>query len=341
MSRNRRLLVVLGLVVSAIFLFLAFRGLHPEAFIGSLSDVDPLLLIVGAVVYFAAVTVIALRWQFLLRAVQFIPLRQLAGIVAIGYMGNNVYPLRAGEALRIFLLKRNHDVAVAKATTTVVVERAFDGLVMLTFILVSLLFVDVQSDAINTVANVATPIFVTAMLVFFVLAAHPNLLRRLVKLFERILPEPVARVLDSLSEDVLAGLEGLRSPVHLAGAAISSFVTWGIEASVYWLVMFAFGLEQTYPLALLVVGTVNLAGLLPASPGQVGVYEFFASSVMMAAGIQQDTALAYAIVVHIVIWLPVTVVGFILLARQGLGWSAIQRARELESEESAPGLNAE
>ncbi len=103
-----------------------------------------------------------------------------------------------------------------------------------------------------------------------------------------------------------------------------------IEASVYWMVMFAFDLNLSYAVALLVVGTVNLAGLIPASPGQLGVYEFFASTVMRAAGVPNNQALAYAVVVHIVIWLPVTLVGFYFLARQGLGWSAITRARDLE-----------
>lgn len=96
--------------------------------------------------------------------------------------------------------------------------------------------------------------------------------------------------------------------------------------------MWAFGLELGYPVALLVVGTVNLAGLIPASPGQVGVYEFFASAVLTAVGIAQNTALAYAIVVHIVIWLPVTLVGFFFLVQYGLGWRAISNASELESD---------
>jgi uncharacterized protein (TIRG00374 family) len=145
----------------------------------------------------------------------------------------------------------------------------------------------------------------------------------------------------SLSDGVIAGLEGLRSPLYLAGTVICSFATWAIEAVVYWMVMWAFGLDLGYPVALLVVGTVNLAGLIPASPGQVGVYEFFASTVLMAAGIQQETALAYAIVVHIVIWLPVTVAGFVSLARMGLGVNAVQQARTTETAQPMTDVGAD
>jgi len=332
---NKRIGIIIGLLISVIFLYLAFRDLQPSAFINSLQDINIPLLIVGALVYFLAVAVIALRWQFLLRAVQMIPLYPLTQIVAIGYMGNNVYPLRAGEALRVYLLRRNHQVPVARATTTVVVERVFDGLVMLSFILFSLLLLDVESPEIQTIINISTPLFVTALLIFLFLAAQPNLLRRLVKFVVGILPEKLGNILSDISEDIIAGLEGLRSPIYLLGTVISSFLTWAIEAGVYWIVMSAFGLDLGYPVALLVVGTVNLAGLIPASPGQVGVYEFFVSTVMIAMGVETAVATGYAVVVHIVIWLPITLVGFFFLVRQGMGWSDITHARELEEQVTA------
>ena len=81
---------------------------------------------------------------------------------------------------------------------------------------------------------------------------------------------------------------------------------------------------------LLTVGVVNLAGLIPASPGQIGVFEFFVSLVLIAVGVADTEAHAYALVVHLVIWLPVTLAGFAFLVRQGLGWGAITHARELE-----------
>jgi uncharacterized protein (TIRG00374 family) len=329
MTRKRQLIVAAGILVSAVFLFLAFQNLRPADFSASLREVNLLWLLVGAVVYFGAVTVISLRWGYLLRAVKVVSLRDLIPLVCIGYMGNNVYPFRSGEVLRIVLLRRNHGVPVTKATTVVIVERVFDGLVMLAFIAVSLLFVNIQSDEIRTVAVVATPIFLTAIAVFFILAARPNLLRRLVILVSRPLPDKLESLITRLSEEIIHGLEALRSPADLAGAIVTSFASWGIEALVYWIVMWAFGLQLGYPVALLAVGTVNLAGLIPASPGQIGVYEFFVSTVMAAAG-ARDVALAYAIVVHIVIWLPVTLAGFYFLARQGLGWQAITHARELE-----------
>src|SRR5687768_806486 len=134
-NSRQRWFILLGIAISLIFLYLAFQKLNPQAFLDSLAELNPLWIAFGAVWYFLAVLIIAWRWQFLLKAFGDVPLIPLSQIVSIGYMGNNVYPLRAGEALRIFLLKRNHQIPVTAAVTTVVVERVFDGIVMLSFLL--------------------------------------------------------------------------------------------------------------------------------------------------------------------------------------------------------------
>ena len=167
------------------------------------------------------------------------------------------------------------------------------------------------------------------------LAAKPNLLRRVVSVALKLLPRQIGAVVARFSEELLAGLEGLRRPAHLLGAIICSYLTWGIEAGAYWLVMFAFDLELSYAAALLLVGAVNLAGLIPASPGQIGVYEFVVISILAALGIASPLATACAVVLHITIWLPTTVTGFVLLLKQGLGWADVGRAESIKSAESS------
>jgi uncharacterized protein (TIRG00374 family) len=330
MKINKWLVAALGILISLVFLWFAFRNLKPEEVLTVIQKANFTWLLIAAAVYFIGVTLISIRWQFLLRSIRAVPLSKLAPLVAIGYMGNNVYPFRSGEVLRILLLQRNYRVPVTKATTTVVVERVFDGLVMLTFILVSLLFVNIDSDRVRAVAMYAAPIFLTAVAVFFILAARPNVLRSLVHLLGRVVPGKLHTVLVKLGDEVIDGLEGLRSPGDLAGAVVFSFASWMVEASVYWLVSFAFNLGLPYPVFLLIVGVVNLAGLIPASPGQIGVFEFFVTLILVAVGVGSTQAQAYALVVHVVIWLPVTLVGFFFLIRQGLGLGAITHAQELE-----------
>ena len=323
---RKRLAVFGGLLVSAVSLWLAFRGLNPEQFWTSLGAINLPLLLTATGIYFLAVLIIAWRWQILLRAVKHASVAALFQLVAIGYMGNNVYPLRAGDGLRIALLRREHQIALLRATTVIAVEHLFNGATMIVFILVGLSAIDLQSATVEALLGLTMPLVSFAIIAALILAAKPAWLRRLLQGASKMLPQALAESILRFGEDILAGLEGLRSPRHFLGALLVSFLTWGIEASTYWLVMFAFGLDLPYAVALLLVGAVNLAGLIPASPGQVGVNEFVVITILTALGIQTATATAYAVVTHLVIWLPITLVGFGLLLRRGLGWADIRGA---------------
>jgi hypothetical protein len=343
MTRQQRLVVLIGLTISALFLAIAFNGLDPGATLGYLRAANPLLIALAAVWYFAAVLMIALRWRFLLRpawranadgsanAARPVSVPHLATLVSVGYMGNNVFPLRAGEFMRIALLQRDSGVPVGRTATTVLVERMLDGIVMLTFILVALVFggFTIADDA-RRIALLVAPPFVVGLALFFYFALHPAKLQTLISRVIARMPERVRAPLTHLSDDAIKGLEALRTPTDLIGTVVCSYASWMLEASTYWLVAQAFGLGVDYLGMLLVVGVVNLAGLIPASPGQFGVYEFFVRAVLVAIGISDSLAVAYAFSIHMVIWLPVTLVGFIILWRRGLGWNTLRRARELE-----------
>lgn len=319
------------MITSAVFLALAFRGLQPERFLASLGSVSLSLLLLATGIYFLALLIIAWRWQILLDAVKRVPLEDLAQFVAIGYMGNNVYPLRAGDGLRILLLRRKHQVALLRATTVIAVEHLYNGTTMIVFVLAGLAAINLQSEAVETIVRLVMPLVSLAILAALVLTAKPAWLRRIVRWASQLLPSALGDAALRWSEDVLAALAGLRSPRHFLGALLVSFLTWGLEAGVYWLMLRAFGLDTGYAVALLLVGAINLAGIIPASPGQVGVYEFFVITILTATGVEAAQATAYAVVAHLVIWLPVTAVGFVLLLRQGLGWTDITKASERQS----------
>lgn len=333
MTRRQQLFVLIGIAVSILFLWLAFRNLQPETVLQNLGSANLPLLLIAAVWFFASLIVIALRWGFLLKSIQPVPTKELTELVSIGYMGNNVYPFRAGEVLRIVLLWRSHQIPVIKTTTTVLIERVFDGVVMLTFILIGVSFTTIGGDTLRSLANVATPIFIIALAVFLGLALRPNILRKIVTMVTQFLPARLGDGLGKLGEQVIEGLEGLRTPADLLGTVVTSYASWMLHVMVYQLVASAFSMNSDYGLMMIVVGAVNLAGLIPASPGQLGVFEFFASQVLIGAGVESGLALTYALTVHVVIWLPVTLLGFYFLIRRGLSWRDIRTAHHLDEDE--------
>lgn len=333
MTSKQRLLVFIGIGISAVFLFLSVRGLNLQAVLDAIRSADILLLIFAAVWYLLAIVVIAWRWQFLLRSLKRISLWGLTKLTCIGYMGNNIYPLRAGEILRIVLLQRNQGVPIAPATVVTLTERIFDGVVMVTFVVISLNMLHLPDPTLQSMANAAAPLFAIALAIFFAAAAKPLWFRKLLEVVASILPAKIKGIVMKLGDDVLAGLEGLRTPKDLLGAILTSYGTWLLAAVGYWIVAFAMQINVGFPLMILAVGVVNLAGLIPASPGQLGVFEFFVVTVMAAAGVADDQALAYAFVLHVIVWLPATLAGFYFLTRMGLNLKAVRSAQSLETDQ--------
>ncbi len=125
--------------------------------------------------YFLAVVIRTWRWHYLLKPLKEVSMRDLFPVVVIGYMGNNVYPARAGELLRAYVLKRNESVSVSASLATVIVERIFDGLVMLLFVFVALPTAPFLSGWLRSIVITGSVIFSGALAIFLFLAARPAL----------------------------------------------------------------------------------------------------------------------------------------------------------------------
>ena len=324
-----------GLVVSAVFLWLALRGLKLTEVAADLRSGNYAWLLPGVIVYFLAVAARTWRWDYLLRPLKVVSLRDLFPIVVIGYMGNNVYPARAGELLRAYVLKRNEGVSVSASLATVVVERIFDGVIMLLFVFITLPTAPFLPDGLRTIVVVGSLIFFTALIVFLFLAARPALASRLYgPLIDRFLPIPVRERVRGLLNRFITGLASLRDWRHVLMVFFTSIVIWLLETIKYWFVMHAFNFEVSFFALMLMNGVVNLATTLPAAPGYIGTFDGPGIAILSAFGVQQTVATAYTLVLHAALWLPITLLGFIFMARQSIHWSDFARAATMKDAEA-------
>ena len=324
-SRNLRLLV--GVVISAVFIWLALRGLHlPDVWV-SLRSAAYVWLIPSVAVYFLAVWVRTWRWDYLLRPVRQIPVRRLFPVVVIGYMGNNVYPFRAGELLRAFLLRQQEDVSMSSSLATIIVERVFDGLVMLLFVFVALPFAPLPSDAIRMVVIAGSVVFLSVLFLFFAVAAVPRRFLGLAGwLSGHLLPERFRAPLIGFAERFVVGLAALRSGRGLAMIFLTSVIIWLLETVKYWFVMNAFDFTVSFFALMLMNGVVNLATTLPSAPGYVGTFDAPGIAVLTLYGVDPAIATAYTLTLHAALWLPITLLGIYYMVRIQLNWADIGRA---------------
>jgi uncharacterized protein (TIRG00374 family) len=321
----------LGVLISLAFLAWVLKDLlpHLENFWESLRTANYWWIIPGVAVYFLGVWARAWRWHYLLRPLKSIPTRTLFPFVAIGYMGNNIYPARAGEVLRALVLKRREGVPVSASLATIIVERVFDGVVMLAFVFINLAELTrltggsgvVGEISIQDIALWGSAAFFGALAVFLLAAMFPRHTERLVGwLAARIVPARFREKVLGLATRFLGGLEALRSPANVLMVFVTSVVIWLLETGKYWFVMHAFPFEVPFFTLMLMNGIVNLATTLPSAPGYIGTFDKPGIAVLVAYGVSQGVAAGYTLVLHIALWVPITLLGAYYLAREGFQW---------------------
>jgi uncharacterized protein (TIRG00374 family) len=321
----------LGLAISAFFVWDTLRRLRLADVWQALQGAHYLWLIPGVAVYFLGVWVRAWRWHYLLRPLKRIPTAGMFPVVAIGYMGNNIYPYRAGELLRAYILRLREDVPVSASLATVVIERVFDGVVMLGFVifnLPALASISGESGVVGDIRQVAvygTIAFAAALLVFILGALFPQQSLGLFHRFlEPLLPKRIRPKVSGILVSFWSGLESLRSPGNVLMVLLTTTVVWLFETGKYWFVMHAFPFTVSFFALMLMNGIVNLATTLPSAPGYVGTFDRPGIAVLEAFGVDRALAAGYTLVLHGALWLPITLLGAYYLARQRLTWRQVR-----------------
>jgi glycosyltransferase 2 family protein len=325
----------LGILISAVFVWYSVQGLELDKFWTAISQANYWWILPGIAIYFVAVWARAWRWHYLLKPIKKISTGAMFPIVAIGYMGNNIYPARAGEVLRAVVLKRREGVPVSASLATIIVERIFDGVVMLAFVFLNLSELaritggsgKVGGIDIQQVAIWGTAAFIGALVVFLLAAMFPQVTSRVGQWFiDRVLPEKLREKVSGIMHKFLDGLASLRSPLNILMVFVTSFVIWLLEVGKYWFVMHAFNFDVGFFALMLMNGIVNLMTTLPGAPGYIGTFDGPGIAVLMAYGIAKPIATGYTIVLHVALWLPITLLGAYYMAKEGIQWSDTLRA---------------
>ncbi|GAB4541744.1 MAG: lysylphosphatidylglycerol synthase transmembrane domain-containing protein [Anaerolineae bacterium] len=318
----------LGAGISALFLLFALRNLHLGDVWETVRTAQYGWIIPGVAVYFFGVWARTWRWDYLLRPVKRIPLRHLFPVVVIGYMGNNIFPVRAGEVIRAYLLRRREGVSISTSLATILVERVFDGLVMLMFVFIGLPFTPMPGW-LQGMVIAASLLFFGALAVFMVLAIKIEWAERVYGwVIDRVVPDRFRTPVRGFADRFMTGLESLRSGRAVLMLFVTSIVIWLAETVKYWFVMHAFDFSVPFWVLMLMNGIVNLATTIPSSPGYVGTFDAPGIEILTIFGVDRALAASYTLVLHVALWLPITLLGLWYMTRESLTWREVAQAGE-------------
>jgi glycosyltransferase 2 family protein len=272
----------------------------------------------------------AFRWRWL-----FPPAVRPPGLVAatmIGYMANNVLPLRAGELVRIYAAARRLREAEPLGAThafwlvaaTLIIERVLDSLAIV-LILATLIFLIPVPAGVEWGAAILLVIDVAGVTVLITMARAPHLGRRLVRRLTARWPRVTQTTL-TMFDTALRGLEGIRTPAHAIRIAGWTLVIWMLPATASWAMLRAVHLDLPYVAGWVVLAFVGLGISVPSAPGYLGVWHFAAKLALEIFGVASSTAVAYALIYHASAVVPITLLGWLYLLREQVSLGEARRA---------------
>ncbi|MFH1484706.1 MAG: lysylphosphatidylglycerol synthase transmembrane domain-containing protein [Chloroflexota bacterium] len=322
MLRTRRFWI--GLAVSLAFLaFFVFRT-DLSRMQQALGEANYAFVAPAILVYFVGVGFRAIRWHYLLRPLKDVPSRSLFPVVVIGYMANDIVPLRIGELVRAYILGEKEKLSKTAVLGTVAVERMFDGLTLIFFMAVVSLFLPLPGFLGDFVRPMAA-LFIGALVVLFVVASSEALMDRVLGL----VPGKIGEQIRQTAGLFLLGLRVMRSPRCLVAVFVFSCLAWLIEAATFWIVGLSFSLSQPYHVMVLATAASNLAITLPSSPGGIGPFEVLCRETVVLFGTDGAVAAAFALVLHFAVLLvPVIILGFFYLWLENMSLAQIVRRRD-------------
>ncbi len=256
-----------------------------------------------------AVWVRAWRWRYL-----FPPgthPSHLFSAVMIGYMANNVLPLRAGEIVRGYVVAKRGRQRFWTAIATLVVERVLDALAVVIILAVLVLVIAVPRE-LKWGAVAFLSLDVAAMGALGAAALAPARCRRAVTRLFGSWPNVEARLL-RIFETFLVGLEGIRTGSHILPILIGSVALWVVYVLVTWTAMAAAHLPLSLTAAWTVIAFVGLGVSLPSAPGFVGVFQAATVVALALFGVPREEALSFSFLFHASQYVPITLIGWILL----------------------------
>jgi uncharacterized membrane protein YbhN (UPF0104 family) len=315
---NRRFALIQALVSLVALAAVVWWASHQEApHIPTGGDAIAWLL-VGVGLYALGTLVRAERWHQILELTGVHARRRdIYALTTVGYMGNNVLPARAGEALRVVLLSQRSNGSKRTLLGSVVAERLLDVVALLTIFVITVYGV-LSSDVLPTdrpilVAGIGVLLLLAGAVAVWVLRRH--------HVFER-------------ARDWLRPLaDAPRALLSRWGVALlaGTFVLWAVEASVYWSVARAIDMEISVTGALYLVALTNFVAALPAAPGSIGTFDAAVAFGARALDAASSVAISYMILLRFVLYVPITIVGLVMLVTRYGGWSRLRSAARLEA----------
>jgi uncharacterized protein (TIRG00374 family) len=324
----------IGLVISAVIVYLAFRKIDLHQLLENLQKANYFYLIPIVAVIFLSMALRAVRWDYLLRPIKKIGFHRLFEGILISFMANNVLPVRMGEFVRAYIIGRGERISASASFATVVVERLFDGLTVLGLLAMILTFFQLPAGNIVFKKGLLMGGYITmaicgfSVVILLIIKTKTEWFFKTALFLTRPFSAKLATRGISSVQSFKQGLLSLESARLMVIVFLYSLVIWAVFSYSIYLMGLAFGLRLSLAATVTVLVAVCLALMIPSTPGYIGPYHAAVAYALVLYNIPLEKALSLSIVFHAVNYIPITLAGFLYLGKHHLTLKKIREAEE-------------
>ena len=323
---------LLGLIISSLLLWQLFAHIDLEKLRTTLWAAKAWPIALGLCAVAAGFALRALRWHAMVA--HFTPSVRLPATATAflsSFALNNTLPLRAGDLARTFMYAKELQTSPATLAATLLIERLLDAATLVLLFCLGLWWIPAEKIPaawmgwVQQLGAIFTAAAFAGLVALFLL---PKMVMWALRYFEHT---SKGAKLKAVVVQFGAAFGLLRSPALVLKLLALSLLSWALEGCVFLAVAHALGMVLPGYAPWFALSTATLATLIPGTPGHLGTFDYFAVLGFSLYGINRTDGASMALLIHLLLWLPVTVVGgVLLLRRQGTG--TLEKIHQLEKE---------
>jgi len=310
-ARRRWGQAALGVTLTAAFLWLALRQIRIDEVNAALGQARAAWLIAALAAFLTGYACRAARWrQMLVAHNPRLTWFDCAGPLFASIAANNVLPFRLGDIVRAFGFCKMLGISQGVAVTTLFVERLLDLLMILLFLAAALAVFGSGGFRLSGLIPLASVAALAGLLLF------PAVFERLALHVTAALRKFLPGLSDGLNREIHRGAETIAhvsAPKTMLPLLAWTFGAWTLEGFVFWFCALALPSIQNPAAAWLALPVGTLATVIPSSPGYIGTFDYFVAEAMARTGDGLAVGAAFAVLVHMMLWLPSTLLGGLYL----------------------------
>jgi len=321
----------LGLFIALVLMIFFLRNVDFSGVASAIATARQGMIFLALVVLTFGYVIRAIRWRYLLSPLGEVAVGTALHSTMIGFAVNSILPGRVGELLRPYLLARREHLSTSAVVATVLVERVLDLVAILVIFGTSVVIFDPQFVTMNetlmagvrTGASVAAGVAVVMLGFASIAASGPSFVNKFIRLVVTPLPKRLAESVIQASGHFLGGFAVMREVIPLAFAVMWSLLLWLSIALSLWLVTVAFGIDMPVVGTGVVVLLIAVGVAVPTPAGVGGYHAAYQLGVTGLYGASDTAAVGAGLTAHVLSFLPVTLIGLVLMARDGMNLNRI------------------